>query len=219
MNFSSAFNKVVNYILTLLLIISFLFALLIRCSYNDYSMQYGNYHYISACTKEEFEILLDRYDINTVQDIFNLSDTVVIASCETALKIYDSVVSCNVKVEKVLKGDIIKGDSIKVLETVTFNDDKKTVSNFYGGVPLLLNNEYILFLNKQNQHKKHEEKVYYITSESPLGKYLIDGNFYKNDNSTICLNDLKTVSFVAQDDLSLDAYKKFYFEIQSEFLR
>ena len=76
-----------------------------------------------------------------------------------------------------------------------------------------------MFLNKQNQHKKHEEKVYYITSESPLGKYLIDGNFYKNDNSTICLNDLKTVSFVAQDDLSLDAYKKFYFEIQSEFLR
>lgn len=203
---------IVNLASVIMFLLAIITALVVRFTYKDSSSQYDKYKLFSECSLESFENILDEYNIDNFEDIYNSASLAVIVNFSGEREVYKENVSYIVEAETILKGNINENEKLKILEYTVFDVYSNTVSCLYGNVPFITNSKYLLLLNEQEQHGTQSEKTYYITTQSPLGKYLINGKAIIVDNNQFnCeLKEYDNVAFIAKNKEVKERYIEFY---------
>lgn len=212
---------VINIFIMLMILIALVTASIVRFSYNNNSAQYDTYNVISDCSLDVFNNILAEYNITDFEDVYNAASLVVVVTYNGEREVYKENVSYIVEVESVLKGNTSKNEKLKVLEYTVFEAYSNTVSCLYGNVPFISGNKYLLLLNEQEQHSIKSDKIYYISTQSPIGKYLINGKTAV-ESITNCereLTEYGNITFITKDETVKEMYDKFYYQAEEYLSR
>lgn len=203
-------KKYVNLLILVIVIISVAWAIFVRNTFIREKQDLLNYNYISLLSNENFIDILNNNNILDFQDIYEMADLVVLANYNGQNIIYESCTMYTLKVEKVIKGNLDSSENINVLEYTAINHQNKTFFGVNGSIPFNSDNQYILLLNEQKQHGNPLVKKYYITTESPLGKYMLNSTFLVKSGSDLLIKDLYDKSLICDSEDIISKYTNFY---------
>jgi hypothetical protein len=191
-----------------MVIISIVIAFVVRNSYTRHT-DYNDYLLASYCSVTELNNLLKEYDAKSFEDIYASASVVIISEYSGKREIYNENVGYTVNVKSVLKGDVSEGEDIKIMDFTVFDTESYTVTSLYGNIPLIRGNQYLFLLNEQESHSE-KDTIYYITTQSPFGKYLIGGDIIIDDGNMKSLKSYDKIAFIASDIQTHSIYSDFY---------
>lgn len=207
-------RKKMNYILDILSVVIIalliILAFFIRLSYKNYQDEYLDYRLISSCDFEEFQNLLDKNKVFSFDDVLEQAQEAVVVHFKGKSDVHKENISYFLEVERVLKGALTVGENIEVMEHGVFDGKSQTAFYLYGGVPFLPNQSYLLLLNQQEQHYSKANPRYYLTTQSPLGKYPLESKVELYEDQDRPVKDYLGISFIAASPEAATSYQVFY---------
>ncbi len=210
--------RIISGALLVLVILAILFAVIVRLSFRDHREQLPDYLLCTNCTDEDLDFFMQQQDISSFSEVCQRAEDIVVATYHGSCEIFTSGIQYTLSVDDVLSGDVKPEDEIQILSFDVVDNKNCNITTLYGNVPFLEGETYLLFLNEKEQFTAGAETVYYITTESPFGKYLLDGTIAFGNESYGALSTYQGVSFVT-DSVKVQRFFETFYHEAMEYLK
>lgn len=156
-------------------------------------------------------------EIKTIDDLKQDSCLVVKVKTLDERKIKYKTMLSKVKILEVYKGDKnLVNEEVEVYEAVFPEQRSNNLISYNGCIPMVNDNEYILFLKSPIPSEGYNEKEYMYTSDK-FAKYSLKENDCFIYNKDIKFNEVSSYNIILSDEIDIEIYKSIKDEVLKEF--
>ena len=218
-------NKISLSIITLILIILVFIGVKTRVSFvyeNNLEYDWNNYKIFDMNVND---IYYDKVD--KVENVITNSFIIAKVKMTDEKQILNQCVLSKVEVINIYKNEtnkyIDEDNDLYIYEPISVQNNTSSIYTTYGYIPMIENNEYMVFLKPLKVPKDYKmsekEEISFMYYNPIYGKKSVDDKLYyiNNDNKELELNDIINYDVILKSD-TIDIYNEFN-QIINEYVK